>query len=206
MADSTPIRGVIVDFGGVLTTSVGSSFRAFCENEGIEPDAITSHLRGDPQTIELLVGLETGKLPPEEFEASMAAILGVKADDLIKRLFKELKRNEAMLAAIDIARRSGVRTALLSNAWSIEHYNRELLGELFDVVVISSEVGLRKPERAIYALTLERIGLPAERCVYIDDLSFNLEPATELGVATIHHTDTGETIAELERMLELQLR
>jgi epoxide hydrolase-like predicted phosphatase len=80
-----------------------------------------------------------------------------------------------------------------------------MLGELFDGVVISGEVGIRKPAPEIYALGAERIGLAPEACVFVDDLPFNLSPAAELGMATVHHRSAEETIGELERLFGLHL-
>jgi HAD superfamily hydrolase (TIGR01509 family) len=77
---------------------------------------------------------------------------------------------------------------------------------LFDGVVISGEVGMRKPAREIYELGAERIGLEPPQCVFVDDLPFNLTPAEELGMATVHHVTAAETIAELERLLGVALR
>ena len=114
--------------------------------------------------------------------------------------------DEQMLEAVLSARRQGIRTGLISNSWGTRRYDRVRLAELFDGVVISGEEGMRKPAPAIYELGAQRIGVAAEACVFVDDLHFNLEPATELGMAIVHHTDAAETIAELERLLEVSLR
>jgi epoxide hydrolase-like predicted phosphatase len=89
----------------------------------------------------------------------------------------------------------------VSNSWGTRRYDRALLAELFDAVLISGEVGIRKPSPEIYRLAAERIGLAPPECVFVDDLPFNLAPAAELGMATVHHVGTGQTIAELERLL-----
>ncbi len=80
------------------------------------------------------------------------------------------------------------------------------LAELFDGVVISGDVGIRKPAREIYELGAEEIDLAPSACVFVDDLPFNLVPATELGMATVHHVDAAQTIGELEQLLQVQLR
>jgi putative hydrolase of the HAD superfamily len=97
-----------------------------------------------------------------------------------------------------------VRTGLVSNSWGIHRYPHELFDELFDGVVISGELGIRKPSRRMYELGAERAGVPAERCVYVDDLPFNLTPAEQLGMATVHHTNSETTIPELERLLGME--
>jgi epoxide hydrolase-like predicted phosphatase len=153
-----------------------------------------------------LIGLEEGSLPEEDFEVGLAALLGVDGTGLIDRLFAGSDPDEAMLEAVGRARLGGIRTGLISNSWGTRRYDRARLAELFDGVVLSGEVGVRKPARRIYQLGAERIGVPAEACVFVDDLPFNLKPAAELGMATVQHVDSAETIAELERLLGLSLR
>ncbi len=198
-------RGLLVDWGGVMTGNVFDTFRAFCEVEGLEPDTLRQRFRSDPEARELLVGLETGALPEEEFEPRFAAILGVQAPALIERIFAGARPDEEMLAAVERARAAGVRTGLISNSWGTRRYDRELLHRLFDGVVISGEEGIRKPAPEIYALGAERLGLAPEQCVFVDDLPFNLTPAAELGMATVHHTAAPATIDELERLLGVAL-
>ena len=103
------------------------------------------------------------------------------------------------------ARAAGIRTGLVSNSWGTRRYDRALLERLFDGIVISGEVGIRKPAPEMYRLGAERAGAAPEACVYVDDLPFNLPPAAELGMATVHHTETAATIAELERLLGVPL-
>lgn len=201
-----PYRGLLVDWGGVMTNNVFDTFRAFCELEGIEPDTLRTRFREDRHARELLIGLETGELPEEEFETGFAAVLGVEAPHLIERIFAGQSLDEEMMAAVRRAREQGVRTGLISNSWGTRRYDRELLGKLFDAAVISGEEGMRKPTPAIYELAVERLGLTPHACVFVDDLPFNLGPAAELGMATVHHTSAAETIAELERLLGVELR
>jgi epoxide hydrolase-like predicted phosphatase len=199
-------QGLLVDWGGVMTSDVFDTFRSFCRLEGLEPDAIMRRFREDRACRNLLIALETGQLPEEEFETQFAAQLGVSAPSLIDRLFAGSSTDEEMLVAVGRARRAGVRTGLISNSWGTRRYDRELLAELFDGVVISGEVGMRKPTRRIYQLGAEQIGLEPAACVFVDDLPFNLEPAAGLGMATIHHTSPDSTIVELERLLGVELR
>src|SRR5438270_13322163 len=133
----TPYRGLLIDYGGVLTTDLFDSFRAFCEVEGLEPEAIGQSFRRDPSCRELLIGLETGKLDEEEFEVRFAEILGVSAPGLIERLMADSKPNEGMVDAVVSARRAGIRTGLISTSWGSGRYDRAQLAELFDGVVIS---------------------------------------------------------------------
>jgi putative hydrolase of the HAD superfamily len=199
-------RGLLVDWGGVMTTNLFDSFRAFCEQEGLSPDAVGDRFRSDPASRELLIGLETGTLPEEDFEPRFATILGVSPDGLIDRMFAGGGPDEAMQAAVRRARETGVRTGLISNSWGTRRYDRELLAELFDGIVISGEAGIRKPAREIYELGARAVGLEPAACVFVDDLPFNLKPAAALGMATVHHVEADQTIAELERLLSVQLR
>jgi epoxide hydrolase-like predicted phosphatase len=203
---SVTYRGLLADWGGVLTTNVFDTFRAFCELEGLEPDEVGRRFREDRACRQLLISLETGELDEDEFEPQFAAILGVDPPALIDRLFAGSQLEEEMLSAVTRARQHGVRTGLISNSWGTRRYDRELLAELFDAVVISGEVGIRKPTPAIYELGAEQIGVQPAACVFVDDLRFNLEPASELGMATVHHTSSRDTIAELERLLGVPLR
>ena len=195
--------GLIVDYGGVLTTDVFASFRAFCAAENLPPDTVRDRFRGDREARELLAGLETGALAAAQFEPRFAALLDVEPDRLIERLFGAMEADEAMLDGVRAARRAGARTALLSNSWGDGlAYDPALLQELFDASVISSEVGLRKPDPAIYELAAERLGLAAAACVFVDDLPGNLKPARALGMATVlHRGNAAATLAEVRALL-----
>jgi len=202
----TAYRGLLVDYGGVLTSNLFDSFRAFCEAEGLAPQEIGRRFREDRACRALLIGLETGELPEEEFEPKFAEILGVTAQGLIDRLFAGSRPDEPMLAAVLKAREAGVRTGLISNSWGTRRYDPAQLRRLFDGVVLSGEVGMRKPAPEVYELGARRIGVEPRACVFVDDLPFNLEPAAELGMATVHHTSSEQTIGELEGLLGVDLR
>lgn len=204
-AGRRPYRGLLVDWGGVMTSNVFDSFRAFCEGEGIEPDAIGRRFRVDRECRQLLISLEIGGLAEAEFEPQFAAMLGVSAPGLIDRMFAGAQADEEMLAAVAQARKTGIRTGLISNSWGTRRYDRGLLADLFEGTVISGEVGMRKPTPRMYELGAERIGLEPSACVFVDDLLFNLTPAAELGMATVHHVDAAETIPALERLLAVKL-
>lgn len=204
-SETQPRTGLLVDWGGVMTTNVFHTFSGFCEAEGLSTDAVAQRFRHDPESRELLVGLETGTLPEADFEPRFAALLGVAAPGLIERLFSRSQLEPAMLAAVRRAREAGVRTGLVSNSWGTTRYDRGLLSELFEGVVISGEEGMRKPAPEIYELGAQRIGLAPDACVYVDDLTFNLEPAAALGMATVHHREAAQTIEELEPLLAAKL-
>ena len=199
--------GLLIDFGGVLTSNVFESFAAFCRAEGLDPDTVRDRFMQDRAARDLLGELEEGRIGNAEFEQRFAPMLGVSEyEGLIARLFSGMQHDEAMFDAVAAARRAGVRTGLVSNSWGEEGYDRSRFGELFDVLVISGEIGIRKPAPEIYALAAERLGRPPERCVFVDDLPGNLKPARAIGMATVHHRSAEQTIAELEELLGVSLR
>ncbi|MCW2969711.1 MAG: family hydrolase [Solirubrobacterales bacterium] len=198
-------KGLLIDWGGVLTTNLFASFHAYCLETQLEPQALLGRFRTDPVARDLLIALETGTLDEAAFELKFAAMLGVEPHGLIDGLFAGVEPDQAMLDAVRMAHDGGVRTGLVSNSWGVHRYPRELFASLFDGVVISAEEGIRKPSRRMYELGAERAGVPAEECVYVDDLPFNLTPAAELGMAVVHHTSAETTIPELERLLGMPL-
>jgi epoxide hydrolase-like predicted phosphatase len=206
-AGETPRRrsGLLVDWGGVLTTNLFASFHAFCLEAEIEPAALLGRFRTDPAARELLIALETGGLEEAAFEVQFAALLGVEANGLIDGMFAGVAPDAPMLEAVRRAHAAGVRTGLISNSWGVHRYPHELFAELFDGVVISAAEGMRKPTRRMYELGAERAGVAPEDSVYVDDLPFNLTPAAELGMAVVHHTSAETTIPELERLLGIPL-
>jgi epoxide hydrolase-like predicted phosphatase len=113
--------------------------------------------------------------------------------------------DDAMLGAVKSAREAGIKTGLISNSWGVDRYPQQLMDELFDGVVISGVVGIRKPAPEIYAMGAQAVGLTPDECVFVDDLGFNLRPAKELGMATVLHTDAGQTIVQLEALLGVAL-
>lgn len=200
-----PRTALLIDWGGVLTSNLFASFHAYCVQAEIDPQALSGRFKADPRFRELLIALEKGELQEPAFEMRFAALLEVEPDGLIDGLFAGVVPDTAMLDAVRRAREAGIRTALVSNSWGTHRYPHELFAELFDGIVISGQEGMRKPSRRMYELGAERAGAPAEACVYVDDLPFNLTPAAELGMATIHHTSAETTIPELERLFAVGL-
>lgn len=198
--------GLLIDWGGVLTSNLFDSFRDFCLRSNIDPQTLRGRFSSDPAFRELLIALEKGELQEADFERQLASLLELESDGLIDGLFAGVKPDVAMVEAVRRARAGGVRTALVSNSWGVHRYPHDMFDELFDGVVISAHEGMRKPSRRMYELGAQRAGIAPERSVYVDDLPFNLKPAEELGMATIHHTSAEQTIPELERLLGLALR
>jgi putative hydrolase of the HAD superfamily len=199
--------GLLLDWGGVMTSNLLAAFSAFCQAEGLDASALSGIFRSNADARDLLIGLEEGRIEETDFEMGLGELLGVaSAEGLIDRLFSGSELEQPMVDAVLAARAAGMRTGLISNSWGIGRYPHDLLGELFDGVVLSGEVGIRKPAPRIYELGIEAIGLEGSQCVFVDDLPFNLPPAQELGMAVVHHTEPENTVAELEQVLGIPLR
>lgn len=210
----TELRALVVDYGGVLTNPTGEMFAEWAAANGVAwsdfQDVMREWLVGDPVDSPVH-RLETGELTVGDFEQILADRLPT-ADGpplvgagLLHRLMSNFRYESQMTAAVREAHRRGYRTALLSNSWGLD-YPRAGWEEMFDVVVISGEVGLRKPDPRIYQLVLDRLGLTAQQCVFVDDLRPNIRAAAELGMVAVHHTDTEATLDELTILLGTDLR
>lgn len=197
---------LLLDFGGVMTTSVWDSFADFCREKGLEENTVKRLFREDPGALADLRGLETGELEEAEFEHRFADRLGLSdATDLIESMFRGMLPEESIAAAVRAVRSSGIKTGLISNSWSTSHYDRDLLAELFDDAVISAEVGLHKPQPEIYRLAAERLSEPPASCVFVDDLRENCEGAEAVGMTAILHRDPAATVARIEELFGIKL-
>lgn len=210
------LNGLIIDWGGVLTTPLGDAIAAWIEADGIDVDGYRAVMRewlvpASDGVVNPVHALEKGVLEPAEFERRLAARLrtrdgaDVVAEGLLSRMFLAFEPVVPMYEVVRRARAEGVRTCLLSNSWG-NTYPREMFGELFDGVVISAEVGLRKPDPEIYRHALELIGRRPEECAFVDDIGRNVRAAVELGITGIQHTDAEATVARLEALLGVSLR
>jgi epoxide hydrolase-like predicted phosphatase len=201
------MQGLIVDWGGVLTMPIHTAIGRWLKVTGVDHNHYGAVLRRWveplPNEVSPIHGLERGEIAVEEFEHLLSAALAregsiVEAQGLVGRMFADLAIYEdSMTSLVTRARAAGIRTGLLSNSWG-NMYDRRDWHEMFDAVVISGEVGMRKPERGIFELTLDRIGLPAAECVFIDDMPHNVAAAARAGLAGIVHRSFDETAAELE--------
>lgn len=201
--------GLLVDFGGVLTTNVFGAFAGFCTREGLEPDVVRRAFREDETSRGLLFELELGRIDVADFEREFGAALGLedeRCEGLVERLWADLGPDEEMIEAVAGFRERGVRTGLISNSWGTAlKYEDDLMERLFDATVISHLVGLRKPDEEIYALATRELRLAPQEIVFVDDLPGNLKPARAMGMATVHHTTASETVPQLEELLGVTL-
>jgi putative hydrolase of the HAD superfamily len=204
---------LIVDYGGVLTTPLQDAMVRFAEDTGIELQDLVRAALGAYADVddELVVAFETGRISEDEFSDAFARRLSdasgvvVESKGLVRRIFAGLELEEAMVSALASARAAGLKTGLLSNSWGMSLYPRELLSELFDAVVVSGEVGVRKPDPAIFALITERLGVAPARCVFVDDYPGHVQSAQTAGMTAVLHRSPAESIAELERLFEVPL-
>jgi putative hydrolase of the HAD superfamily len=211
------VRGLITDWGGVLTTPLKDAIVSWIEADGIDASGYRTVMRewveqayGADGAVNPIHGLEDGSLAPAEFERRLADRLrtrsgeAVAAEGLLARMFLAFEPVQPMYDALRRARAAGIRTCLLSNSWG-NIYPRELFAELFDGVVISSEVALRKPDPAIFQHALDLIGLPAHECAFVDDIEHNVRAAEKLGIAGVHYVDAESTVARLEQIIGVSL-
>jgi putative hydrolase of the HAD superfamily len=190
-------KALIVDFGGVLTNPLPGVMRDFCRAEGLPDNALTDLFTRDPAGRAAFAAIERGDITQPEWEETTAALLGVTADGLTRRVMATLGPAPAMLDVVEAARRAGYATACLTNSYGLapfDPYAPWKLDERFDVVVVSEQERLRKPDVEIYHRTLERLGLSGESCLYLDDLEVNLAPARLLGM-TAWLVDEPEIVA-----------
>jgi len=211
-------RGVITDWGGVLTTPILTTVQSWIQADGIDWNSYRTVMRAwvtdayGPDAIGNPVhALERGEYTGPEFEQILAGHLcrldggSVTADGLLQRMFAAGARVPAMYDLIRAVRAAGLRTALLSNSWGCDEYPRADFPGLFDAVVISGECGMRKPEEAIFRHAAEGLGLDPGECVFIDDLEANVAAAVACGMTGVHHTDAAQTAVALQDLLGVPL-
>ena len=233
-----PLKGLVVDWGGVLTPSLDAAMSDWARADGVDFEHFREVMRawvgprpGDgpgedadegpvaaveqaPDAGDAALSpvhrLERGELAPADFEAELAGRLAergspVAAQGLLRRLLAGLVELDAgMVGLVRRAHAGGVRTALLSNSWG-DHYPDELWDGLFDAVVISGRVGMRKPDAQIFKHTVQLLGLEPGECVMVDDLPHNIRAAVAAGMVGVLHTDVDTTRAELEVLLDRPL-
>ncbi|WP_344879467.1 HAD family phosphatase [Allokutzneria multivorans] len=203
MVVEDPVRALVVDYGGVLTTPIGPSFATWMAEDGIDPATYGEMLRDwlgrDAPPDSPVHRLERGELDVAEFNRLLAARLTtvdgreIVPEGLLDRAFATVHADADMLDLLRAARAAGLRTALLSNSWG-NSYPMDVLAPLFDELVISGEVGMRKPEARIYHLTADRLGLPPRHCLFLDDAQPNVDGALLAGMQALLHKDSAVTI------------
>jgi epoxide hydrolase-like predicted phosphatase len=209
----TGAEAVIFDWGGVLTSPLLESFAAFQEKSGVPLESLGRAMAavGQRTGTNPLFELETGRLSERDFLAALAerlvAELGRPVDmgTFADAYFAGLRPNEEMIAYARKLRRRGLRLAILTNnvrEWSQRWRLMVPVDELFDVVIDSSQVGTRKPDRRIYELMLAALGDPSpEQCVFLDDVEVNCDAAREIGMHAVWFRSNDQAIHEIEARL-----
>jgi putative hydrolase of the HAD superfamily len=208
------IRAVISDFGGVLTTPLLRSFLAFQDQTGISAEALGSAMQriAERSGEHPLFELERGRIAEVDFLESLRGELVAELGHVPELhgfseiYFEALDPNEPMIELMRDLKGRGYRMALLTNnvrEW--EPLWRAMLpvDEIFEVIVDSAFVGIRKPEPGIYELTLERLGggIGAADCLFVDDIEDNVATARELGMTPVHFRSNEQAIPEIEAAL-----
>jgi epoxide hydrolase-like predicted phosphatase len=205
-------RALLVDYGGVLTAPVDGAFAAFESAQGLSTGSAFASLAGAARSADggVIGALERGELELEDFEVHLRtqlAAVGQHVDPqvrLLDGLLAAMQPAGGLWDLVATVRARGVRTGLLSNSWGFSPYPMAELEAIFDDVLLSGVVGLRKPDPAIYLLAAERLEVAATDCVFVDDLSGNVRAAEELGMVGVHHTgDDAATWAAVTAALGL---
>jgi putative hydrolase of the HAD superfamily len=202
------VRAVISDFGGVLTTPLMDAFMALQDEIGIPPETFGAALRAltEESGANPLYEMERGEISEARFLERLGDGLRPLLDHephlhRFRELFiGSLQPNPEMIELMRELKERGLRMAMLTNnvrEWESVWRPMLAVDEIFETVVDSAFVGVRKPEPRIYELTLERLGLAAEACLFVDDLAPNIEGARQLGLQTVHFRDTAQASAEI---------
>ena len=204
------IEAVISDFGGVLTTPLINSFLAYQRESGIGLEdlgkAMAKVMEADGGRHPLFE-LEKGNVTEEEFTRRLGEALGRPLGTMRETYFENLHPNEPMIGLMRELRDRGMRMALLTNnvrEWEpLWRAKLPDVDDIFEVIVDSAFVGMRKPDPEIYALTVERLGdgVRPEQCLFVDDVEVNCDAARELGMTAVHFRDNGQAIAEVRAVL-----
>jgi putative hydrolase of the HAD superfamily len=208
------IRAVISDFGGVLTTPLMGSFAAFQDETGIPPSSLGAAMQriSEREGEHPLFELERGRITETDFldalRVELATDLGHEPElhRFSEIYFDALEPNQPMVETMRDLKGRGYRMALLTNnvrEWEPLWRGMLPVDEIFEIVVDSAFVGMRKPEPAIYELTVERIGggIGATDCLFVDDVEDNVTAARELGMTAIHFRSSDQAIPEIKAAL-----
>jgi putative hydrolase of the HAD superfamily len=205
------IEAIISDFGGVLTTPLIQSFMAFQDHTGISPEILGKAMHASASGGENpLFKLERGEVTEaaflEQIADALEPLLGHRPEmHRFKEIyFEALNPNPPMIDLMGELKESGYRMAMLTNnvrEWEPLWRSMLPVDEIFETVVDSAFVGCRKPESRIYAMTLERIGLAPEACLFVDDVEVNCEGARRAGMTAVHFQGNEQAIDEIRAAL-----
>ncbi len=206
---------MISDFGGVLTTPLVQSFMAFQDQTGISTETLgkamqaATEANGDNPLYEMERGEISEVAFLEQLTDHLEPLLGHRPEmHRFKEIyFEALNPNPEMIELMRELKAAGYRMAMLTNnvrEWEPLWRSMLPVDEIFETVVDSAFVGCRKPESRIYAITLERIGLPAEACLFVDDVPVNCEGARKAGLTAVHFQGNEQAIGEIRAELSFE--
>jgi putative hydrolase of the HAD superfamily len=207
------IRAVISDFGGVLTTPLTGSFRALAEQLGLEVATMGQAFAAFAERAGAhpVHELECGRMTEDAFAAGLQRALSdltgreVEFAAFTETLWAGLFPNEPMIALMASLRAEGYKMALLTNnvrEWEPRWRAMAPIEDIFELVIDSAFVGMRKPEPAIYELTLARLGVPADECLFVDDLEDNCAGAQAVGMHAVRYRDVGQAVSEIRAAVD----
>ncbi|MFE1895158.1 HAD-IA family hydrolase [Streptomyces yangpuensis] len=201
-------KGLILDFGGVLTTPLLPAVLAFERREGLLQGACLAALYKDDEGVRITSDLERGAVSQTEWNEFAGKMLGISPENLMGRIFGDLRPEPLLIDAAAAARRAGIKVSILSNSvglapWDL--YDGYELDRLYDVVVISEHHLLRKPDPELFEITLKLMDLPADECVFVDDTVAYTEAAEKLGITGVHNEDPKQTVAALSELFGVNL-
>lgn len=210
-------RALLLDYGGVLTIDLATVFARADDDAGLPRGTIGRVIVGayrDPEGDGFVHRLERGEIDRDGFGVAiqqelMANGFALHDPTVLDRVFADLRpdHESGLWAVVRSARRQGIATGLLSNSWGTDGYPLDLLRECFEDLVLSGEVGLRKPDPAIFELACERLSVAPADAVFVDDFEVNVEAARTVGLRAVHHRgDVDATTAQLEELLGVTLR
>ena len=202
------IRAVLWDFGGVILTSPFDAFARYEAELGLEKDFIRQ-LNATNADTNAWARLERAEITREEFATLFEAEARAAGGELSGWRILEALHGAVRPEMVEALRRvhGRFKTACLTNNVVGEvRADVEEVMALFDVVIESSKVGVRKPEPRFYEIACDKLGVEPAECVFLDDLGINLKPAKAMGMTTIKVVDPDSALAELEAVLDLPLR
>lgn len=209
---------MITDWGGVLTNPIIETVNAWLAADRIDPASYRTVMRrwvsqayDADHSDNPIHALERGESSHAEFEQALASELvledggPVPGEGLLARMFAGTVLDQAMLELFRRLHAAGVPTGLLSNSWGGIDYPREMFPEMFDAVVISGEVGMRKPEPRIFLHAAELLGLEPQECIFIDDIQANVAAAEQTGFTAVLHGEAEATVRRVSELLGIEL-
>ncbi len=211
---TVPGRALLLDYVGVLTSDVADSSAVFERSAGIPEGRCFELLLEDASNHSdggVLAAFERGEVDASVFEHRLRDLLTADGGapppgELLPRLFASVRTQGQLWDVAAQARAAGVATALVSNSWGMEIYDFDRIDAHFDAQLISGQVGVRKPDPAIFELAAQQVGVEPSRCVFVDDHERNVVAARGVGMeAVLHQGDDVATIARVAALLDIEV-